>query len=186
MRIGIDIDGTITDSYSLFLKYAIWYDKNFKQGKGIINQECYDFDGKFNWTNEDKEKFMSTYSKKILEELKSLEDAKEVINRLKEDGNEIYFITSRSKDKLNDPYTITARWLNKEKIKYDKLITDAGLKGKVCKDNNIDILIDDSIDSCKDVSNNNIRVLLFDLNNNKESEFEKVHNWKEVYKKLGG
>ena len=68
-------------------------------------------------------------------------------------------------------------------LKYNKIITGAGKKAELCVENNIDLLIDDSIKHCTNLSNIGIDTLLFNSINNKdiETNLKRVYNWNEVY-----
>lgn len=46
---------------------------------------------------------------------------------------------------FDNPYELCKRYLSKYNIKYDKLIVDAYDKGSICKRENIDVFIDDSV-----------------------------------------
>ncbi len=83
---------------------------------------------------------------------------------------------------------MTENWLKQKEIKYDKLIiTDAyknnkHAKTEKCFENNIDIMIDDSIHNCMDCIENNITTLLMDTRYNRaEKDMIRVNNWEEVY-----
>lgn len=188
MRIGIDIDNTVSETITEVIKYALEYDKKYKDGKGIINTDTYNFSGMFDWREEDKNKFLNIYSKnreKIVMRAKPKENAVKIINKLKKENNEIYFITGRDSNHYWDPYLASKKWLDKNKIRYDKLIVSAKYKGLICKENNIDVLIDDSEEQCNDAKVYGIKTLLFDSFDNKNSNLERVNNWNEIYIKIG-
>jgi uncharacterized HAD superfamily protein len=185
MRIGLDVDDTIADTSSIVIEYALLFDKEYKEGKGIVDPEIRTLIGKFDWTLDDKYNFWKLYAKDMAINVKPKVDCKEVLTKLKEEGNEIYIVTYRTKERFEYPYELTEEWLKKEGIPYDVLIADSGPKGIVCKENNIDVLIDDGINHCTDALNNGIRALLFESKYNKIYDIERVLNWKEVYEKLG-
>ena len=41
MKIAIDIDDTIANTYELFYVFADKYDKLYKEGKGFIDKDCF-------------------------------------------------------------------------------------------------------------------------------------------------
>ncbi len=53
-------------------------------------------------------------------------------------------------------------------------------KRKACLENNIDLLIDDSISNCSNVSNCGIETIL--IGNNEIKNITSLSNWKEIYK----
>ncbi|HOO68048.1 MAG TPA: hypothetical protein PLC53_01615 [Bacilli bacterium] len=184
MRIGIDMDNTLSDTSKIVFEYADMYDKKYKEGKGIVNPLEYNFVGKYDWTEEDKIDLFKRYREEWVINAEPKKDAIDVIKKLKEEGNEIYIITGRQKGYFTDPYKITLDWLKKHNVLFDKVVVDTGLKGIVCKNNDVDILIDDSIIQCADVLNNGVKALLFDAFNNKDSDIKRVYNWKEIYELL--
>ena len=70
---------------------------------------------------------------------------------------------------------MTKNLLDSYNIKYNKIITGAGKKAELCVENNIDLLIDDSIKHCTNLSNIGIDTLLFNSINNKDIETKRKH-----------
>ncbi len=84
---------------------------------------------------------------------------------------------------------MTKKWLEKNKISYDKLILtnahDKQEKANECIKNNIDIMIEDSTSIATNISENGTRVLLMNTRfNQKNQELERVSSWKEIYSKI--
>lgn len=138
------------------------------------------------WDEYHVKNFLKNHVKSLYTNATIKRDAKNIINRLKHEGNNIIIITSRSKNHYTNPYEISAEWLEKYGIEYDKLVVEGNNKAKECIENNIDILIDDQIGFLQDVSNNtNTKVLMFDSPYNKEcNEFQRVSSWQEVYDEI--
>ena len=186
MRIGIDIDNVISNFNDELLKEYLEHDKKLRN-TGIINENPHHItQGMFDWTKEENDDFYYNNIERIAKKLKPLSRAAEIISKLKNENNEIYIISSRDNGEYTNPKEMTEKWLSDNNIQYDVLIlTYKGEKGKICKENNIDIMIDDSINNCKDVSEYGIKVLLMETRYNKHvTEFEKVSNWREIYKKI--
>lgn len=185
MKIGIDIDNTITATGDLFLKYCYQYDNTLRKN-GVLNPLEINFQDKFDWSNEEKEIFNNEYVNKISTNTSIYTDAKIVINRLHEQGNEIHFITARSSKISPMIYDITYRWLKGNGIKFHSLIIDAEIKLEECIFNNIDIMIDDSYKVYKNLNSNNVNCILFKTKYNNEFIDTKrdkfVSNWEEFYK----
>ncbi|MCT4613116.1 MAG: hypothetical protein N4A47_07085 [Clostridia bacterium] len=185
MRIGIDIDNTITDTYKTFLEYCYIYD-NTLRGNGIINDHQHNVQYKFDWTNDEMKNFNDKCVDEININAKIFRDAKEVINRLYDEGHEIYFITARNKKISPKAEKITFNWLKENNIKFHNLIINAEVKLRECIDNDIDIMIDDSYKIYKKLNDNNIRCILLEnalnrdiLNREKDLFFE---DWNGIYK----
>ncbi len=179
MKIGIDIDDTLTDSWSTLMPhfsttFGVSLDRlaSSKPYYPSVNDKC-SIDEYFDMVEPIYDNITPTIPIK--------EDAKEVIDKLHKLGCQIIFITSRGKGFTNS-YELTKNYLAKNKIYYDKLIVNKQAKDKVCIAENVDIFIDDSYKHCKSVAAANIDVLMFSTKYNTQyQEFKRVNNWKEIY-----
>lgn len=178
MRIGIDIDDTITNTWETLMpiyaeKFNITTDKiktlppYYEAIRELVSIEEY-FE------------LMRTLEP-IMKEIPLKEHVKEILTKLKEEGNIIIFITARGKS-YSDPYMMTKDYLDEHSIPYDKIIVNAWEKGIVCKEEKIDLFIDDNTRNCRDVSQNGIEVLMMEANfNENEKEFIHMKNWNQIY-----
>lgn len=187
MRIGIDIDNVISNFNEELLKEYINHDKELRN-TGIINENAdYIRRGMFDWSEDEEKSFYKDNIERIVKDLKVKDGAKEYIDKLKEDGHSIYIITGRDNGEYSDPYNMTKEWLNKNFIYYDELIltnaykNDKHGKTEKCLENNIDIMIDDSVHICQDCIDNNIITLLMHTPYNGQADMPRGHNWKEIY-----
>ncbi len=188
MRIGIDIDNVISSFNDSLLKEYIKHDKEIT-GNGIINTSVYLRRGMFDWKYEEEQSFYKENIERIVEKLDIAHNAKEVIDKLKQDGNEIYIITGRANGDYVDALSLTKKWLEEKDIYYDKLLltnaSDEDNKLKECIEYNIDIMIDDSVSICKKLKENGVNVWLMTTRYNKDvKEFERVSSWREIYEKI--
>ncbi len=192
MRIGIDIDDTTFITVKAMLKYGDIYDKEVVGGKGIngnlgLITNRYYLKALYGWDEQTKFHFFDTYYKNILEESYPMENAENVIKRLKQ-NHEIYFITARLLGIKNcDTEKITIDSLKKYHILYDKLIINASNKLKFCLENHIEIFIEDSFDTCKELEEHGIKTFLMTTKMNESIEsdnIERVSNWIELKKKI--
>lgn len=184
MKIGIDIDDTICDTWKSLIPYL---SKAFNVDKKILKESNKPYDDMWKYNYDEYCKFAKTYYKVLASKYKLKKNARKIINKLKSEGNEIIFITARSDNGFEDPYKISYDYLSKHKIKFDKLIVCAKDKGKVCKEENIDIFIDDSVHNCQSISSYSIDVLMFDEKWNRDcNDYKRVYNWLDVYKAIKG
>lgn len=186
MRIGIDIDTCVSNFNDVLLEEYIKHDKELRN-TGIINDKPYNITvGMFDWSKEENDDFYYNNIQRIVMNLKPLNNTKEIIDKLKADGNEIYIITSRDNGEYINPAKMTREWLEKHDIYFDKLIlTGKHEKGPVCKENNIDIMIEDSIKNCEDIENNGVKCYIMNTRyNQEETRFERVKRWDEIYSKI--
>lgn len=187
MRIGIDLDDTITKTDEILFKYAKMYNKEekilFK-----INRGEWDWNKAFGWDEEKCETFFSRYLKKIFEEAEIKENAKEKINALKNGGNKIIIITARDTKSLKEVHKVCENWLINNKVNVDKIVVDGEDKAQKCLENKIDIFIDDNVYNCESVYKNlKIPVLLMNSRYNKEYQnpnIKRVYNWNEIYNEI--
>lgn len=182
MKIAIDIDDTIADTNELLSVYADKYDKLYKEGKGIIDKDCYKFNGMYDWTEEDRNHFLETYMVEVFKNIEVKDNVKDVISKLRQDGHEIIFITTRDGDFIDDCYTLTKEWLDKKEIEYDMIIAGDKRKSDYVELVGFELFIDDSIKNCTKVSEKGVESLLFDTIYNRDcNDFKRVTNWLEIY-----
>ena len=188
MRIGVDIDNVISTFNEELLEEFLKHNKELGYGKEINNDADYITRGMFNWKEGEVEAYYKDNIERIVNKLNVKRDAKKYIDKLKKDGHYIYIITGRDNGEYSDPYNNTKKWLDDKSIKYDKLIltnaykNDEHGKSEKCIENNIDVMIDDSVNICKDCINYGITTLLMDTPYNRQiNDITRVHNWKEIY-----
>lgn len=193
MKIGIDIDDTTVITVKSMIKYADLYDTKILGRKGTngnlgLIQNRYYLKVLYGWDDKTKFDFFDTYYKNVLEECVPMANASETITKLKEEGNEISFITARLTQIKNcDTENITIKTLKDNNIPYDKLIINASDKLKFCKENGIEIFIEDSYDTCKQLEENGIKTYLMTTKMNQNidaGEIERVKDWNEIYQKV--
>ena len=87
-----------------------------------------------------------------------------MLQKLKDEGHTIFIITKRFSNK---PYERSIKLLTKNKLPYDKLIINAGNKLEACKNNKIDLFIDNSISICDNLNKNGIKAYVINTYYNK-------------------
>ncbi len=180
MNIGIDIDDTITETSEYLMPYVSQYfsiDIEFLRKNNIYYNNL-----PKEYKSKEIEFGMSTFGKVLLNvDLKY--KAKEIINKLKDDGNNIIIVTARDNTIYENPFDFTSKQLKKLGIKYDKLFCTFDKK-QICIDEKIDLFIDDSIDNLIKIKEVVKKVLLFNSKTNivQNSDFHRVNSWDEIYK----
>lgn len=190
MRIGIDIDDTAFITVNAMLKYADKYNRDvlgkdeIKNTFGLIKNRYY-LKAIYGWNDEEKFGFFNMFYKNVLEECKPMPYVAEVCKMLKSEGNDIYFITARLNNIENcNTEEITKNSLEKNGILYDKLLINASNKLESAKENNIDLFIEDSFETCSELKNSGIKSILMTTKMNNQIDagsIPRVNNWKEVY-----
>lgn len=181
MKIGIDIDNTIVDTFDKLYPYFI----QFKKDNNIntnINKNAKTFYEYMGLSAKQYDEFASKYFEIVSYKLELMEYAKEILQKLARD-HELIFITARSEKYYSEPYTTTRCFLVYNNIPFKKIIINAIDKGIIAKENNIDLFIDDNVYNCESVYNNEIDVILFDsVINRGYFEFQRAKNWRQIDK----
>lgn len=188
MRIGIDIDDTLTEVKDKLNRAAIDYAK--KLGKNIP-KDIKTIDDKTNDGNiyqkvlgynyEELKYFLKDIQESIINNSLPRENAVEMIQKLKNDGHEIIIITARDSEFHDDPYKMSKEWLDTNNIYYDKLIVNARNKKIVCKQEKVDILIDDSLANCLNVSEVGVKPIRICKEANNSNIIPSFDNWLDIY-----
>ena len=182
MVIGIDMDDTICSTNERIIVEADKYDKEVLGGTGVKDIKAYEFTEMMGWEKEMKGKFFADRLEYIMDNAEIKPSAKEVINKLHEEGNKIIIISFRKGKYIADPYNLTKNWLDRHGVHYDKIYVDTGSKVDECIENDVNLFIDDKESHCEDVSNAGVPVLLFTNEyNHAEQRFKRVDNWDQVY-----
>ncbi len=185
MNIGIDIDGTITDINKQLDDELINYLKSINKLANNQNAIIDRNDGqnikiKYNLTDSELKYFLGPIQENITDNAKPRINAVKTINKLKEQGMKIIIITARDSEFHLDPYNQSKHWLDQHNIIYDKLIVNARDKAKICLEEKITYLIDDSEYNWQSVNNIGIKTIKIIPSKNipKENEY---NNWDDIY-----
>lgn len=189
MKIGIDIDDTTFVTVKSMLKYADKFElertgKVNKDSFGLIKDRYY-LKALYKWDDETKYAFFNKYYKNILEECTLMKDADITLQKLKSEGDEINFVTARLMDIDGcETEKITKESLKKFNIHYDSLNLHVIDKVKFFKENNIDICIEDSYETCSRLQSLGIKSILMTTKMNEKIDTKdvvRVNNWNEIY-----
>lgn len=191
MRIGIDIDDTISDTYEVVFAYAQRYTINtLKRSAQIqnVSTKTHFYTRKIhNWNEDEEMNFWHEYYGEVIKEVKPFTFAVETITKLKEMGHEIIIITARWPEPNCNIEKITLEWLEKNNIQYDDIILNVKDKAKVALEKKIDLFIDDSFENCTSVANVGIKTYIMNSRTNKELEAEnitRVYSWPDILSKI--
>lgn len=193
MRIGIDIDGVLTNIEQFVIDYISKYcvENNIKYN---ISNSQYDYYKTFNISEEQEMDFWNQSLESYAINEKARPFAAEVIEKLKQDGHEIYIITARwltnrDDDIGNKMREIVKNWLHENKISYDKLIFSKAEKERKSEEiieNKIDLMIEDNPNNISELSNI-IPVICYNAEYNKDckgDEITRCYSWYDIYAKI--
>lgn len=186
MKIGIDLDGVIFDSEKLYRIYSELYDMQDLNKNSLINNQAVRFQDRYSWSENEANGFIKKYHRKITESSNVMPGAKDIIPLLKQEGDTLIVITARGKiNKDLIPVTIERLKENNLDI-FEKYYWGVDNKEEICKQENIELMIDDSNINCEKIANSHIHTIYlkdapsFDV---QESEYLKVlYNWGEIYR----
>ena len=189
MRIGLDIDDTICNTNEVLMKYAAKY--NSEHGnKPLLNPNTNNFSLVYGWSEEETYNFFRAYYLEALKEIIPKPDVKEILTKLKEEGNEIDFITARKDIECGgagEAYRITKEWLDKYEIPYDNLYLNVKNKAIFCIEHEIDIFMDDAEKNVKIVKYTGIKTYMAMNNFNmnfKDEDITNIYSMNEFYEKV--
>ena len=187
MKIGIDVDGVLIDfEERIRCRAEIFHYVERKKAKPTDNN-FYWVKYKYGWNAEERKYFENKYLIQESKESIIKPGAKEIIELLRKEGNEIIIISSRGME-FDDMITIVEEKIKEANIKIDKCYWKVEDKIKICQDEKIDVMIDDNPKLCEKLVKNNINTLYFrNIYGEKLEENEnlqEVHDWGNVYRIL--
>lgn len=185
MNIGIDLDGVVYNSEAMLKCRAEFYDQQLG-GKGVVNQEELLCQHRFGWTLEQENDFLKLHLIDVLKKAPLKLMAKETIEMLKKDGHNLFVITSRG-NVFKEEISVTKKKLKKDKLSFTKVCYNSSNKAQVCKDLNIDVMIEDFYNNAINVANAGIKCLYFreiSLKKSSHKNIIEVSNWGEVYRQI--
>lgn len=189
MKIGIDIDGVLTNCFEATVDNATKYFYENKIDYKIDSSKYYENE-MFSVSNENVEKFWNQYLPEYAQRLPARKYASEVISKLKQ-KNEIYIITARNEEGLPKELhgrmqDMVKKWLKDNSIEYDKLIFSTGSKLDICKQENVNIMIEDKPNNIQEISEY-VPVLCFDNPWNQGLEGKniiRVYSWYDILENI--
>lgn len=170
MKIGIDIDGIILDFERTMRTYAELYDLLILRKNGVSNPDEFDYLDRYDWTKEEKKKFIDDYL--VYARVNStplIPLIREMLELLEVEGYTFDFITAVGLLKEESKNAVV------EVFKRNDLPTENihwGVKDKVlkCQQLGIDVMVEDKPSTCELLKNNNIKTLYFRDKGNEKLE----------------
>lgn len=178
MIIGIDIDDTLTDTFSYFQKYV---------AEGCNKPVEYLVENDISYENIpsdwglDMFSFAKLYFDRIVPTTPAKEGAAEAVRELRRLGHRIIIITARSTRGYTDPYATTRAELENIGVPYDKLICSWS-KAEACLEEHVDLFIDDNVDNVRSVAAVDIDTILFSsvINRKVSVPFRRAESWSDI------
>lgn len=185
MKIGVDIDGVILDYERVLRTYGDLYDFIELKKDGIINRNEHYLRDRYDWTEEERVQFVNKYFLKLSKQAQLIPGAKDVINILQKEGNELIVISARG-GMVKEMQDVAIEKLQNEGISFNKYYWKQEDKLEVAQKEHIDFMIDDSYGVCKKLSENKIKTIYFrdkEMKKLEQNEYLiEVSNWGEIYR----
>ena len=143
MNIGIDIDGVIFDSETYFRCFAEIYDIDSGINSGIVKKSEVRVQRRYNWNKEEFAEYVRSKMIPLERTVPFMAGALEVIAKLKEMGHRLVIISRRGSTGIYEEIDIANERFAEAGLSFDKVYMDVGSKLDVCKQENIDVMIDD-------------------------------------------
>lgn len=189
MKIGIDIDGVILDYERVLKTYGDLYDFIELKKNGIINRNEHYLRDRYDWTDEERMNFVNKYFLKLSKQTPLIPGAKDVIEMLQKEGNELIIISARG-GMIEEMKDVALEKFNQEGISFNKYHWKQHDKLELAKQEKVDVMIDDSYEVCKKLSSNGIKTIYFRDKEMKVLEqnenLKEVSNWGEIYRYIKG
>ena len=190
MKIGVDVDGVLTDIERYLWDYGSKY--YYRLNKEInIDHNKYNSLDMFDWGEQADDMFWCENYDTYCQNAEARVFAAEIIKQLIKEGHEIYIITARggrceNKKTKRKSDKILKKWLKKHKIKYNKIFTPGEDKLCTCLENDIDIMIEDCPDNLKQLSKHMPMICMHASYNAKcrGKNITRCHSWYEIYDKI--
>lgn len=179
MVIAFDIDDVITNTSEVMKDYILKYDTTGKVASHIVEVMKGEIPS-------GTEEFVKKYMLNIIADAKVRPNAKEIINGLYYARNQIMIVTSRGDINYEGSEELTINYLKNKEIKYSKIIFNCHNKAEICKENNVDLLVDDSVVHCTNFANVNGNSILYTTPVNKSipTDIQRANDWEDLSKKI--
>lgn len=198
MRLGIDIDGVITDFEGYWVEEASKHD--YVRGKKVIYIPQYGLEKAYGYRDADGN-LLFEGEKEFIKELflgyakagSVRKYASEVLHKLHDKGHKIIIVTKRHYTyrlfgwREEDAKQEVLNFLNKHNIYYDNIVfaSDNGNKREECESLNLDVLLDDCPDVVNELYGSRTRpILLGCMFNGMVNNVLKVYSWYEFLYKI--
>ncbi len=183
MRIAIDLDGVVFNSDMFFMAMGEIYDCRILGRNSLIKPDESRVQEKYNWNDKEIEGYIQNFS--CDKRFDIMPCAAEVINFLKDSGNEVYFVSARGQFSREE-VIVAKEKLETAGLQADKYFWNCSDKGDFCKEEQIDAIIDDRYDVGEGLEGTDIVFLHFRMAGKRKAVARKnlyeVHNWGEIYR----
>ena len=177
MRVGVDIDGVLADSLTLWVRELNRY---FNKNKRYEEIKIYDLALTFELTYEQLLEFARDKGVYLNGAANPIPDAAYYLKKIKA-AHHVSIVTARQ-EKYRE---VTEYWLKRQDMGYDELYMSGTYKKQgLCSSLGLQVMIEDTLEIAAEISAAGIPVLLLDAPYNRRDLpklVTRVYNWKEIY-----
>ena len=184
MKIAIDIDEVLTDTFSEVLKFY-----NSKKGTSFKKEDMHDYRMWISFPCKREEiegSLKEMISKNLIENYCPIEGAIKSVDLLNKRNN-ILFITARPENQKFQTFNWFDKHIpklkNKVRFSQDHFSEKGATKSEICQKEKISLIVEDSPSDALDCGKSGIKVILFDKPWNKSishPNITRVSGWKEA------
>ncbi|MGI5902295.1 MAG: 5' nucleotidase, NT5C type [Desulfitobacteriia bacterium] len=180
LKIGLDIDGVVADSFPVFRA-----ELNKYYGKNKTCIDNYNIAEVYGVAWEEIGAFFEKNVEYLFSQPQPMEGALETITSWLKTGHEIIYVTARGRGVEE---RITLEWFEKHKIPYKEIVFAEGKsKTFAVQEYKLDIFVDDFPSNALEIAALNVPVLLFDAPYNQgklPQGVTRCYNWDDVRKEV--
>lgn len=177
MILGIDIDDVVTESSLALIAHAQVHEREVCEKGDILDHLPEVMRGGIPVPS------VKTYLERFMADIMAAaavkENAVEVLNRLKKAGHQIVYITARGENLFPGSTEVTKRLIAEQHLPCDAMVFNSVDKLKDCREQQVELMIDDSVKNCTDIAAGGIPTLLFTSSVNKDDDtpLDRVETW---------
>jgi uncharacterized HAD superfamily protein len=179
LHLGFDIDGVIANFATPFTEIV-----NKKYGVALNPADIYTFDLSLILGIPKEERNQIITETLQQQNLPLNTGAKEILNRLHNEGHKIYLLTARFPSLIE----LTNKWLNANEIPYKQLLLLNGGEKYLAKIDPLDLVVEDSLEEALLWSQKVPNVLLYNQPWNKtlnvKNLTKRVYGWGQIYREV--
>jgi hypothetical protein len=180
VRIGVDIDGVLADSLSLWIREL---NRFFKKNKRIEEIRLFDICRTYEVTPNELSGFLACRGSYLMSQPEPIAGASHYLGKIKK-HHDIYIVTARDERYGQE----TREWLDKFSLPYDELLLlGSHEKKEACLSRNLSVLVEDTLEIGVKVSAAGVPVLLMDAPYNQgvlPGQIYRAHSWVDVYRTI--
>ncbi|HHU85417.1 MAG: 5' nucleotidase, NT5C type [Pelotomaculaceae bacterium] len=180
MRIGVDIDGVLADSLSLWINELNSY---FKKNKRVEQIRLLDICETYEVTPQELSGFLARRGRYLMTRPEPITGASQYLGMIKKQ-HDVYIVTARDERYRQE----TMDWLSKYNLPYDELLLlGSHEKKEACLSRNLSVLVEDTLEIGVKVSSAGVPVLLLDAPYNQGALPDliyRAYSWFDVYRTI--